>query len=191
MEIQPTDALIVLDVQKDFCPGGALAIEEGDEVVPVINRVKRHFTHVVFTRDWHPENHCSFSTNPDFQDGSWPPHCVQNTAGAEFHFDLIVPHDAWIVSKGTELDSDAYSGFQESSLAEDLEKKGINRVFVCGLATDVCVKSTALDARKLGFDVVVIEDACRGVDVPIGSAAKAIEEMKAAGVQVCQSGDIA
>ena len=191
MEIQPTDALIVVDVQKDFCPGGALAVEEGDEVVPVINRVKRHFTNVVYTRDWHPENHCSFSANPDDQGNSWPPHCIQHTAGAEFHFDLIVPHDAWIVSKATELDKEAYSGFQGTSLAEDLQKKGITRVFVCGLATDVCVKSTALDARKLGFEVVVIEDACRGVDLPIGSAAKAIEEMNAAGVQVCQSGDIA
>lgn len=190
MEIRPNDALIVVDVQNDFCPGGALAVKEGDKVVPIINRLRPHFEHVYFTRDWHPSDHCSFDDDPKFVDGSWPPHCIQNTPGAEFHGDLHVPVDAEIISAATEPDEEAYSGFQNTDLHERLEKAGVDRVFVAGLATDYCVKHTASDAKKLGFDTVLVADAVRGVDNPPGTAQKALDEMRDAGVAFTQSKEI-
>ena len=190
MNLGPEDALIVVDVQNDFCPGGALPVNEGHRVVPVINHILPLFERIVFARDWHPENHCSFGDPPEFVDGSWPPHCLANSPGAEFHGDLHVPVDAAIVSKGMDPDEEAYSGFSETSLAKDLERWGVTRIFVCGLATEYCVKATALDGLELGLAVVVIENACRGVNYPMGSATCAISEMKTAGVEVRWSGDL-
>jgi len=190
MKILPTDALVVVDVQNDFCPGGALAVDEGHRVVPVINQGIPLFRHTVFTRDWHPQDHCSFADPPEFVDGSWPAHCVADSPGAEFHGDLQVPVDALIISKGVDPNREAYSGFSGTPLAEELRRRDVQRVFVCGLATDYCVKQTALDGLANGFQVFLIENACRGVNFPPGSAARAIEEMKLAGVGVCWSGDL-
>jgi len=190
MRIQPTDALIVVDVQNDFCPGGALPVEEGHRVVHPINQISPKFDHVVFSRDWHPENHCSFGDPPEFVDGSWPPHCVADSPGAEFHGDLIVPVDAPIIDKGTDPNHENYSDFRGTGLTDMLRAWGVKRVFVCGLATDYCVKHTALDGIKEGFEVYVIENACRAVNFPPGTGPQAVEEMKQAGVKVCWSGDL-
>lgn len=188
MRIKDSDALIVVDVQNDFCRGGALPVEHGEQVVPHINRMLIKFDIVVFSRDWHPHDHCSFSDEPAFCDGSWPPHCVQDTPGAEFHGDLHVPLDALIVDKATEPEIEAYSAFEGTDLAARLRKKGVNRVFVAGLATDFCVRATALDARKAGFEAVLVEDACRGVARE--STEAALREMDAAGVIRCRERDI-
>ncbi|MBN2311831.1 MAG: nicotinamidase [Candidatus Hydrogenedentes bacterium] len=190
MDIKPTDALIVVDVQNDFCPGGALPVVDGDAVVPVINRLLARTRHPVFTRDWHPANHCSFSDAPEFVDGSWPAHCVQNTPGAAFHPGLDVPEDARVVDKATDPSYEDYDGFQGTTLGDELRERGVDRVFICGLATDYCVKNTVLGARREGFEVVVVEDGCRAIDVPPGTAAQALAEMRRAGATVCESGDI-
>jgi nicotinamidase/pyrazinamidase len=190
MNIEPCDALVVVDVQNDFCPGGALAAQDGDAVAPLINRLTPRFRQCAFTRDWHPENHCSFSETPEFVDKSWPVHCVADTPGAAFHAELRVPETAIIQNKGTEPDKEAYSGFDNTPLAERLRERGVTRLFVCGLATDYCVKATALDGLREGFEVVLIEDACRGVDNPPGTAREAVQAMKKAGVQVRQSEDL-
>ena len=190
MNIEPNDALIVVDVQRDFCPGGALAVPDGAAVAPLINRVAQRFRRRVYTRDWHPVNHCSFSADPKWVDGSWPAHCVQDTPGAAFDPALAVPEDALVVSKGARADAEAYSGFDGTGLDAELRGMGVRRVFVCGLATDYCVKATALDALERAFDVVVIEDACRGVDNPAGTAAQAIADLCKAGAQICTSGEL-
>jgi len=190
MQVSPTDALIVVDVQNDFCAGGALAVRDGDAVVPVINRISARFGRIFFTRDWHPANHCSFSYAPEFVDKSWPPHCVQDTPGAEFHPELYMPDDAVVISTAADPDREAYSGFEGTDLAEQLRDAGVRRVFVCGLATDYCVRATVLDALSEGFEVVLVEDACRGVDIPAGNAAAAIVEMRNAGAAVVHSREI-
>ena len=187
MTIGPNDALIVVDVQNDFAPGGALPVSDGKLVVPVINLLEPLFEHAVFTRDWHPIDHCSFAEEPAFADGSWPVHCVQDTPGAEFVGSLHVPVDALIVDKATDPEHEAYSGFDGTDLAEALKARGVERVFVCGLATDFCVKATALDARRDGFETIVVLDACRGIDAPAGSVAAALDAMREAGVILCQS----
>ena len=176
------DALIVVDVQNDFCPGGSLAVAEGDLVVPVVNRLLPLFRHRVFTRDWHPPDHVSFADLPEFRDKSWPAHCVRDTPGAAFHPDLIVPPDALIVSKGDDPEREAYSGFQAggTDLAAWLRGHDVRRVFVTGLAADYCVRATALDALAAGFEVVLIEDATRGV-APETTAA-ALLDLDQAGV---------
>jgi nicotinamidase/pyrazinamidase len=191
MPPRDSDALVVVDVQNDFCPGGALAVRDGQRVVPVINGLLRHFEHVVFTRDWHPSDHCSFDDDPRFVDGSWPAHCVQDTPGAEFHPDLHVGLASPVVSKGTDPDREAYSGFDGTDLEDRLRKEGVRRMFVCGLATDYCVKQTALDAKRLGFETCVVIDACRGVDNPTGSAQAALEDMEAAGIALRSSREVA
>lgn len=177
------DALIAVDIQRDFCPGGALAVPEGDEVVPITNRIIAMFGLRVFTRDWHPLGHISFSTRPEFHDGSWPAHAVQGTPGVEWCSGLNVPNDALVVSKGEDPLREAYSGFQASQLdlAEFLRSRGIERVFVTGLATDYCVRRTALDARTAGFTVYLVEDAIRGTTPE--TTFQAIAEMNAAGVR--------
>ncbi len=190
MKITSTDALIIIDVQKDFCPGGALAVEDGDAIIPVINKMSPLFKHVIVSRDWHPANHCSFGNPPAFCDGSWPAHCVGGSPGAEFHEDLHIPDDALRVSKATTPEREAYSDFQETGLADDLRHRGVTRAFVCGLATDYCVKSTALDAVAEGFEVIFLEDACKGVDAPPGSVQLALKEMTEAGVIFCSSVDL-
>ena len=181
------DALVAVDVQNDFCPGGALGVNGGDRIVPIINRLIPCFHHVVFTRDWHPLDHLSFDPQPEFIDKSWPPHCIAGTSGARFHPDLQIPDRALIVSKGTDPGREAYSGFQGTDLKRELEKRGVNRLFLVGLATDYCVRSTALDALSEGFEVIVLEDAVRGVDVPPGSADAALDEMRIRGVSILSS----
>ena len=174
-------ALIIVDVQKDFCPGGALAVREGGQVVPVLNRYAESFEKagaaVFATRDWHPKNHGSFKT----QGGPWPPHCIQDSAGAEFHPDLKLPVNGIVISKATRPEADAYSGFEGTNLELYLKRRRIKRVFVGGLAADYCVKQTVLDARHLGFDAYLLTDAVRGVEVKKGDSEKAVEEMKKSG----------
>lgn len=190
MKIEPTDAVIVVDVQVDFCQGGALEVAGGDDIVPGINAIIPRFAVRVFTRDWHPTDHCSFSETPQFVDKSWPVHCVANMPGAQFHYKLKVPQDAVILNKGQDTAEEAYSGFDKTGLAEKLRARNVNRVFVCGLATDYCVKATALDAIKEGFETVLIQDLCRGVDVPAGSAQAAVDAMRAARVRIVTSGEL-
>jgi nicotinamidase/pyrazinamidase len=190
----PQNALIIVDVQNDFCPGGALAVREGDEVVPVLNRLINEFDRagalVVATRDWHPARTSHFNTGG----GAWPPHCICGTTGAEFHPALILGPNTIVVSKGTEENADSYSGFDGLDarglrLAEVLGQRGVTRLVIGGLATDYCVKQTALDGLRLGFEVVVIEDAVRGVDLRPGDAEQALEEMKQGGALVRNAND--
>ena len=185
MEVSASDALIVVDVQNDFCPGGALPVPGGDNVVRAINRLSPSFDTLVFSCDWHPGDHCSFSDAPEFRDGSWPPHCVQHSPGAEFHGDLMVPLDAWVVHKGTDPEREAYDAFQDTGLAEYLRGRGVQRVFVAGLATDYCVKATALSALREGFETILVKDACRGVAED--TTAAALAELAGAGVVACTS----
>jgi nicotinamidase/pyrazinamidase len=182
-----TDALIVVDLQRDFCPGGALAVPDGDAVVPVSNRLLAlgpWFT--VATRDWHPADHCSFRG----QGGPWPVHCVADTPGAAFHPALELARIQAVISKAVTRDAEAYSGFQGTDLAARLDARGIRRLFVTGLATDYCVKATALDARRMGYAVVLVEDAIRGVEVRPGDCAAAVAEMRAAGIAGAASGEL-
>lgn len=182
-KITPTadDALIVIDVQNDFLSGGALAVSRGEEVVPMLNAAiatfERRKLPLVASRDWHPADHCSFRP----QGGPWPPHCVAGTAGAEFAPALRVPASAIIVSKGVTADDDSYSDFAGTDLDKRLRKAGVRRLFVGGLATDYCVRHTVLDARRAGYDVVLLVDAIRAVDVHPGDGDKAIAEMRKAG----------
>uniref|UniRef100_A0A7V3KPA3 nicotinamidase n=1 Tax=candidate division WOR-3 bacterium TaxID=2052148 RepID=A0A7V3KPA3_UNCW3 len=177
IKLREKDALIVVDLQNDFCPGGALAVPEGDKIVPVLNAYIERFSNsksiIVATRDWHPENHISFAE----QGGIWPKHCVQNTKGAEFHPDLRLPSDSIIVSKATEPDKEAYSGFDGTNLDKLLKGKGVTRLFVGGLATDYCVRATVLDALRLGFCVFLLLDAIKGVNVQPEDSERAIVEM--------------
>jgi nicotinamidase/pyrazinamidase len=181
------DILLVVDIQNDFCPGGALAVPRGDEVVPLINRLAAQFSHVVLTQDWHPRGHLSFaSAHPGRKPYDtvevaygpqilWPDHCVQGTAGAEFRDDLRIQHAELVLRKGYHREIDSYSAFRENDrttrtgLAGYLRERGFTRVFLAGLAFDFCVRYSAEDARSEGFGVVVIEDACRAIDVD-GSA---------------------
>ncbi len=178
VRIGSQDALIVVDMQIDFMPSGALPVPDGDKIVPVLNEYielfERRGLPVFFTRDWHPENHISFKGHG----GIWPPHCVQNTEGARFHPDLRMPLDnKFIISKGTSQDFDAYSGFQGTVLEDLLRERGIRRVFVGGVATDYCVKNTVLGALNLGFGALLLLDGIKGVDVKPGDSEKAVELM--------------
>ncbi len=184
------DALIVVDVQKCFLPGGSLGVAGGDRVIPLINELENKFNTMAFTRDWHPPDHCSFAQDPEFTHGSWPRHCVQNTEGAEFGDGLVTPDDAIYILKGQDPDKEAYSGFEDSDLGDRLGEKGVKRVFLTGIALDVCVKDTALDGIRQGFEVYVVEDAARPVDNPPGMARDAVEEMTKAGVKIIKSADI-
>ena len=186
-----SDALVVVDVQNDFCPGGTLAVPDGDAVVPLLNRYAARFVDrggcVFASRDWHPERTTHFAA----YGGVWPPHCVQDTPGARLHSGLVLPPSTRIVSKGMDSDEDAYSCFQARSedgvaFAALLAERGIRRVFVGGLATDYCVKATALDARRAGLAVVILEDAVRAVDVKPGDGARAVAELVAAGATLAR-----
>ena len=208
--IKPDEAsaLLVTDVQNCFLPGGSLAVKDGEQVVPVINRIAKGFSNVVMTQDWHTPGHVSFaSAHPgkkpfetvDLAYGKqvlWPDHCVQGTDGAALSGDLSIPQAELIIRKGFHQDVDSYSAFTEADgktttgLAAYLQARQVKRLFVAGLATDFCVAWTALDARKAGFETYVIEDACRGIDTH-GSLAKAWADMAQAGVKRIQSGDIA
>ncbi len=202
------DALIVVDVQNCFVPGGSLAVANGDQIVPLVNTLARRFENVILTQDWHTPGHISFASShagkkpfesvelPYGSQTLWPDHCVQGTEGAELVKGLAIPHAQLVVRKGYNPRVDSYSAFIEADgktrtgLDGYLTTRGINAVYVCGLATDFCVAFTALDARKLGFGATVIEDACRGIDTQ-GSLARAWAQMKAAGVQRIQSSDLA
>jgi nicotinamidase/pyrazinamidase len=176
------DALIVVDVQRDFCPGGAMAVPDGDGVIPVINRIIPMFGRWIYTRDWHPANHISFSATPERGDGSWPPHAIQGTPGAEWCTGLEMPMNAILVSKGDDAQKEAYSGFRVDrlDLADFLHRRQVHRIFIVGLAADYCVRQTALDARRAGFTVYLVEDAVRGVSPD--TTAKALQELADAGV---------
>jgi len=208
--IKPDDssALLVIDVQNCFLPGGSLAVKEGDQVVPVINKIAKGFANVVMTQDWHTPGHVSFASThsgkkpfetidlPYGKQVLWPDHCVQGTDGASLSKDLSLPQAELIIRKGFHKDVDSYSAFLEADgktatgLAGYLRGRKIKRLFVAGLATDFCVAWTALDARKAGFEVYVVEDACRGIDNQ-GSLAKAWADMAKAGVKRIKSDDIA
>jgi nicotinamidase/pyrazinamidase len=178
------DALLVVDVQKDFLPGGALGVAHGDEVLAPLNRALRAFARaarpVYASRDWHPANHCSFKA----RGGPWPPHCITGSAGAEFADGLALPPTAVVVSKADTPDADAYSAFGGTDLALRLRRDGVRRLVVGGLATDCCVLNTVLDARAAGFDVVLLKDAVRAVDVKPGDGARALEAMRNAGARL-------
>lgn len=188
MNLQPTDALLIIDVQNDFCPvvngvGGALAVPEGDQVVPIINKLAQRFEHVILTQDWHPANHISFATThgrqayevidvPYGPQTLWPEHCLQHSEGAALHPALDVPHAELILRKGFRHHIDSYSAFLENDhstptgLAGYLRERQIGRLFVCGLAYDFCVRYSAIDGHELGFETIVIEDATRAVNLP-------------------------
>ena len=182
--VGPGDALLIVDVQRDFLPGGALGVPGGDEVVAVINHVATRFARaglpIAASRDWHPPGHCSFAP----EGGTWPPHCVAGTPGAELAPGLELPDGALLVSKATTPAKDAYSAFQDTELAERLRAQGVRRVFVTGLATDYCVLHTALDARRLGFEVVVLADAVRAVNASPDDGDAALARMRGAGCTV-------
>jgi nicotinamidase/pyrazinamidase len=201
------DVLLVIDVQNDFMPDGALAVAHGDEVVPVINRLARGFSHVVLTQDWHPASHVSFAANhagrtpfemltlPYGEQVLWPTHCVQGTPGAALHRDLDIAHARAVIRKGHHAGVDSYSAFLEADrttptgLAGYLRELGVKRVWCCGLATDYCVAWSALDARTAGFEVALIEDASRGIDLN-GSLDAAWRDLHAASVRRVQSAEL-
>ena len=188
--LQRDDALIVVDVQRDFLPGGALGVAGGESVIPVLNRCiaqfVRHGMPVYATRDWHPPDHCSFRT----RGGPWPPHCLADSAGAQFAAALELPADAHVVSKATSREAEAYSGFQGTDLATCVRQDGCRRVVIGGLATEYCVRATALDALQQGFAVVVLQDAIRPVDASPGDGARALAELMARGVRVSRADEV-
>ncbi len=200
--------LLIIDVQNDFCPGGSLAVEEGDAVVAVINAIMPLFHRVVATQDWHPPDHVSFASNHpgrkplDLVDAGgieqvlWPDHCVQATRGAELHPRLETGRIGLVLRKGLRRDLDSYSAFFENDHRTDtglrfyLKGMRAREIYVCGLATDYCVRASAMDARKLGFRVMLVKDACRGVDHPKGSVQEALAAMQKAGVVMTESAAI-
>ncbi|OGT57342.1 MAG: nicotinamidase [Gammaproteobacteria bacterium RIFCSPHIGHO2_12_FULL_43_28] len=201
-------ALIMVDLQNDFCAGGQLAVPGGDEVVPLANRLAPYFDLVVATKDWHPSNHQSFASQHAGQKSGelislgdvpqilWPDHCVQNSKGARFHPALLKKHIHKIIHKGTDKAIDSYSAFYDNAhlratgLYDYLTDQGVDEVYLLGLATDYCVKYSALDAIQLGFPVFVITDACRGVELQVGDIQKAFDEMREAGVTLVTSSEI-
>ncbi len=183
LSLRSGDALIVVDVQNDFLPGGSLAVPDGDAVVPILNRYAATFAAsrlpVYATRDWHPANHCSFKA----QGGPWPPHCVADTNGAAFAPGLRLPAQATVISKATTVDKDAYSGFESTDLDTRLRAQDVKRLFVGGLATDYCVLNTVRDARKLGYDVLLLTDAIRAVNIKPDDGQRAEDEMRRLGAK--------
>ena len=206
-KLDDATALIIIDAQYGFMPGGGLAVADGDAIVPVVNRIVPRFANVVLTQDWHPADHISFAANhpgrapfetitlPYGEQVLWPTHCVQGTRDAALHDDLRVPQAQLIIRKGFHRDVDSYSAFMEADrrtstgLSAYLKARGISKLYLCGLATDYCVAWSALDARAAGFEATVIEDACRAIDLN-GSLARAWADMAAAGVGRVQSTDI-
>jgi len=201
------DVLLVVDIQNDFCPGGALAVPGGDEVIPVVNRLARGFAHVVLTQDWHPAGHQSFASShpgrapyetvrmPYGDQVLWPDHCVQGGRGAALRADLDIPGAELVLRKGCRVDMDSYSAFFENDhrtptgLGGYLRERGLSRVVLSGLAFDFCVLWSAEDARRLGFDVVVVDDACRSIDVQ-GSALSARARLSALGIGCPLAGEV-
>ena len=179
------DLVLIVDVQKDFCPGGALPIDGGDEIVPRVNvlidAAQQAGVPVYLSRDWHPKHHISFQESG----GQWPPHCLQDRDGARFHPDLLVPHDAVIVTKGTRFDQDQNSAFDQTGLADWLKRQGTTRIYVAGLALDVCVLATALDGLAAGFEVCLLQNSTRPV-TPQGGE-EALAKMDRAGIHILDS----
>ncbi|HYW23873.1 MAG TPA: nicotinamidase [Terriglobales bacterium] len=180
------DALLIVDPQVDFCPGGTLPVPGGDGIFPAVNRASAIVPLTVASRDWHPPDHISFQA----QGGPWPVHCVAGTRGAEFHADLEADRIAKVFSKGTDPRQEAYSAFDRTGLADWLRDRHIGRLYVAGLATDYCVRASVLDARREGFDVAVLEDGIGAVDVAPGDGERALGEMREAGAAVVRSGDL-
>ncbi len=186
--LSSSDALLVTDMQIDFLPGGALPVANADELIPVINSYIKRFesiAHIIASRDWHPLNHMSFKP----QGGPWPPHCVQNTAGAKFTPDLKLPSETLVISKATDPKREAYSVFDGTPLEEELRKMDVKRLFVAGVATDYCVVNTVLDARKLGLETFVLMDATLGIDVNPGDVDRAVDVIVKSGAQQATSAD--
>ena len=183
-------ALLVVDVQVDFCPGGALGVQGGDQILPVINGYIRLFHSrglaIIVSRDWHPAHHVSFQP----QGGRWPVHCVQGSRGGQFHPDLIIPPGTSIVSKATDPKRDAYSAFDGTPLERRLQELGMETVFIAGLATDYCVKETVLDARRRGLQTIVLADAIKGIDATTGDIDRALQAMRDAGALFATSSDL-
>ena len=179
-------ALVIVDFQNDFTPGGALAVPEGDHIAAPVNELAQSFDTVIATRDWHPPDHGSFED----QGGPWPVHCVRDTEGAQLHPSLDRERIDEIIDKGQDPGTEGYSGFEATDLAAILRERGVDELVVSGLATDYCVKNTVLDARREGFDVTVVTDAIRGVDVNAGDSERALEEMRQAGVRLATSEEV-
>lgn len=201
-------ALIMVDLQNDFCPGGRLSVPDGDAVIPLANQLQQHFDLIIATKDWHPQDHVSFASNhPGKREGDvliingieqilWPDHCVQNTKGAEFHPGLDTSKINKIFLKGTDKNIDSYSTFfdnahlRNTGLAAYLREQQINDIYIMGLATDYCVKYSCHDAVKLGFNTHIIVDACRGIELHEGDIAAALDEMRGEGVKISYSPDV-
>ncbi|MGR9107931.1 MAG: isochorismatase family protein [Gammaproteobacteria bacterium] len=185
------DGLLIVDLQNDFLPGGALGVHGGDLLIPVINEIIRKFREAGLptyaSRDWHPPEHCSFRG----EGGPWPAHCVAGSPGAEFPAMLNLPPDVWIVSKATEVGMDAYSAFDQTTLAARLQADRVERLFVCGLATEYCVLSSAEDALRLGFRVVLVRDACAAIEKREGDEARALGALERAGATLLEHNEIA
>jgi len=190
MKLRKGDALLVVDVQNDFCPGGSLAVSEGDKVVPILNHwiqeAMSASVPVFASRDWHPANHISFKE----RGGPWPPHCVQGTRGAAFHPDLRLPHDVQVISKANTPDKDSYSAFGDTDLASRLKGADVERLWIGGLTQDYCVRTSALDAIRDGFAVHVIVDATRAVNVSPEDGQRALDEIQRAGGILETTGEI-
>lgn len=180
------EALLIIDFQNDFTSGGALEVPEGDEIAGPVKRLAEHLDVVVATRDWHPQDHASFET----EGGPWPVHCVQGTHGAEFHPAMEEIELDAVVDVGREREDEGYSGFEKSDLADILRRHDVDKAYVVGLATDYCVRASAIDACKEGFDTTVVTDAIRVVNVQVGDGDRAIEDMKAAGASLATSDEI-
>jgi len=181
-----SEALLIIDFQNDFTSGGALAIPEGDRIAEPVKRLAERFDTVIATRDWHPPDHASFEA----QGGPWPAHCVQGTRGGELHPAMDEVETDAVVDVGRGRDDQGYSGFEKSNLAELLRERGVDTVVVCGLATDYCVRASAIDACEEGFDVTVVEDAIRAVNLEPGDGERALEEMRRAGARVASSEEV-
>lgn len=201
-------ALLIVDIQNDFCPGGALGVQGGDAIIPTVNELRSVFPLVILTQDWHPPDHKSFaSQHPGKHPGEmvelagltqilWPDHCVQGSPGAEFHSDLIVKKNDAIFRKGTDPNIDSYSAFYDNGhrkstgLADFLKQKGVTAIYISGLATDYCVRFSALDALRDGFEVTVIQDACRAVNLNPDDGAKAFEQIRENGATIIESHEL-
>jgi nicotinamidase/pyrazinamidase len=186
LALQEGDALLIVDPQVDFCPGGSLAVPNGDRIFDAVNQAAAVAPLVVASRDWHPPDHISFRE----QGGIWPVHCVRDTKGAQFHSKLDQSRIGKVVSKATSRSEEAYSAFAGTDLESYLRSKGVKRLFVGGLATDYCVRQSVLDARQAGFEVVVLEDAIGAVDVNRGDGEKALSEMRAAGAELSSTKEL-